>query len=326
MALLYAERLYDLDKEYLLYKLSVMAIEDIGLGNIETVHDFMKTRINKDNIEDLGGKDYLLKKVSEFTLSIKDRSACELPMLANFSIDLHGKPKEYVEQLYLDEDIDISIRLMAGWEILGSDKLKNSFILNKEDNIERFINLNKDLIKDNKVIDIIRDGYNIHKEPHFIAMGLLKSIYEIEKNMSLGNYKTGSVVEKTFKKHFVGKGWLLDGVDWHTKEGKTAIYNFSKENNILTKELKSLGVYQDNIPHIIGLLFRSIGHQVNKRLVYPTAVKILKEVEKVSIQSVLNNKNINSKLLFEIFIKTYPLLRNKIESSLTIPDPQSFPF
>ena len=51
LALTYAEELYDLERSYLLYRLSI-----IGLGNVKAVNDFISTEIKKDSILERGGE------------------------------------------------------------------------------------------------------------------------------------------------------------------------------------------------------------------------------------------------------------------------------
>ena len=60
LAIDYASKLYDLERSYLVYRLSIIAVEDVGLGNLSLVNEFMDTEIKKANIEDKGGKQYVL--------------------------------------------------------------------------------------------------------------------------------------------------------------------------------------------------------------------------------------------------------------------------
>lgn len=325
LAVEYAGYLYDIDKSYLFYRLSIIAVEDIGLGNIDLIHDFMGTQIKRVNIEGRGGKDYILKVVKDFAESVKDRSACDLCSLA-FMDDFDHTTQGESEKLFLNESAPVVNRLIAGWEVLGAKKLQNPLITNKEDNLDKFMDINEVLIKNEKILSIMKNGYLIHRDPHFIAIGLLASLLEKEKNQKVGKFTTGDFVEKTYSKTMVNNTWLLDGVDWHTKEGKSAIYNFCKQPNEMTDWFDKNNIHQDIRANIIGLLlFRAVGHQVNKRMVYPTAIVIMKLVQKMEFEKITSNE-LDYNDTIKLFEKSLPSLNTLLKQNLTTPDPKYFPF
>jgi hypothetical protein len=327
LAITYAEKLYEIDKSYLLYRLSIIALEDIGLGNIDVVHDFLSTQIKKDNIANKGGKNYILNVVSDFSKSIKDRSACDLTELATIKSGVKLFNNENLDMVFLDNNETIINRLFAGWNILGSKKLKNPLISESEDDLEKFLDLNKKIIKNPKILDIIKDAYKIHREPHFIALGLLESLLDKETGMKMGQYETGYFVKKDFNIDFADNKWLIDGIDWHTKEGKSAIYDFCKEKTITQTNLKKLGVTYDKMPLVIGmLLFRHIGHQVDKRLFYPSAVITMKLTERIGFKNIIGNNNADFTQIMKTFVEDYPILQKKIKEKFKLPDPKFFPF
>lgn len=325
LAVEYAGYLYDIDKSYLFYRLSIIAIEDIGLGNVDLIHDFMDTQIKRVNIEGRGGKNYILQVVKDFADSVKDRSACDLCSLA-FMDEFDAKSQEENEELFLNENAPVVSRLVAGWEVLGAKKLKNPLITNKEDNLEKFMDINEILIKNEKVLSIMKNGYLIHREPHFIAIGLLASLLEKEKEQKVGKFTTGEFVEKVYNKTMINGTWLLDGIDWHTKEGKSAIYNFCKQQNETSDWFDKHNIHHDVRPNIVGmLLFRCIGHQVNKRMVYPTAIVIMKLVQKMEFEKLTSNGMDYNETL-KVFEKSLPNLNVLLKQNLTTPDPKYFPF
>jgi len=281
----YAEKLYDLERSYLVYRLSVIAIEDIGLGNTNLVHDFLSTKIQKDKIEELGGKDYVMRIVSELTTSIKDRSACEVVTLASFYKEKYTETKKTNEEVFLDNEELIVNRVIAGWEILGVKNFKHV----EENNLENFIELNSRFIQDEKILNIIRYAHSIHKETHFSSYGLLSYVYEKEKKkkIKVGKFETGDYVSTDCPIDLIDNKWLIDGVDWHTKEGKSAIYEFITENTAIMSYVRSMKLDKESMASIVGnLLFRKVGHQVDKRLIYPTAIVILKLTEQMVFKSI----------------------------------------
>lgn len=292
LALNYAEQLYDMERAYLLYRLSIIAVEDVGLGNIDVVHDFMSTEIKKAQIEERGGKDYVLNVVEDLASSNKDRSACDLTYLAGFYEGVNKNTEDKsLEQLFLSNDVSVVKRLLAGWQVLGTKRQKNPFVQKEEDDLERFIELNSKLTSNQKILEIMRSAYKFHREPHFIALGLLDYLYnnELKAGGKVGNFNIGETMNKTYTPQMCGYNnkWLIDGFDWHTAEGKKAIFEFCKTDNELIRYLRAntKPIDEENFAHGVGtLLFRENGHCVNARLIYPSAVEILKVCITKSVQ------------------------------------------
>lgn len=323
LALEYAEQLYELERSYLLYRLSIIALEDVGLGNTDLVNDFLSTEIKKANIEEKGGKNYVLEIVEKLSTSVKDRTACDLMVLASYS---HNKlNNEDLENIFLSPEIKLAERAFAGWSILGAKKQPNEYIEKKVDDVDLFLEANKKLNVSEDILNIIKNGYKIHREFHFIAMGLLASQLEREKDFTIKNFKTGDIFERNFEQNLVDNYWLIDGIDWHTKNGKSAIFEFCNSNSDTVKYLKSLNVPYNNISSIVGsLLFRAVGHQVDKRLIYSTSIDVMKEVEEITFSQFIPKENI--KELKIIFNNDLPILNNKIEKLMIKPNPMRFPF
>lgn len=329
LAINYAEQLYEIERSYLVYRLSIIAIEDIGLGNVDLVHDFLSTEIRKANIEARGGKDYVMKVVAELAQSIKDRSACDLVSLASFYQEKIETNKTF-EEIFIDDQMPVVNRVLAGWEILGAKKLQNPLVKNSENSdLENFLELNSKIVSDKKILDIIRFAHTIHREPHFISLGILAYLYEQEKKkeIKMGKFKTGESVNKEYPIKMIQNKWLIDGIDWHTKEGKSAIYEFAKEKSEIVDYLKTMVIDRESIGTLLGmLLFRHSGHQVDRRLFYPSAVAILKITEQLTFKELTHNESADFFKASKIFEKSIHQINQKIEKQFTIPDPQYFPF
>lgn len=327
LSLSYAEKLYELEANYLVYRLSIIALEDIGLSNITLVQEFLSAQNKQEEIELRGGKDYILKVVADFSKSVKDRTAADLTELARMSSPLQSSDTPYLENLFLDSSKPLVNRLLAGWELLGSQKLKNPLISNDEEDIENFVELNSKVVQDKRVVDILQNAYMVHREPHFIALGLLSNSLKQEEGRYVGKHLTGSVIAKTFSEKVIANKWLIDGIDWHTKEGKSAIADFINSKPKSVETLIRLGVSYDNLPAAIGLLaFRLNGHDVDKRLVYPSSVVILKMVQRLEFKNLVQNDGADFNNMLAIFATDYPHLQMHIENTFKTPDPQFFPF
>lgn len=323
LALEYAEKLYELERSYLLYRLSIIALEDIGLGNVSLVNDFLSTEIKKANIEDKGGKDYVLKVVEDLSNSVKDRTACDLMVLASYKNNI--LPNDKLEEIFLSSEHSLAERAFASWSILGAKKQPHDSIEKKIDDIELFLDTNKKLNISEDILNIIKNGYKIHREFHFIAIGLLASQLNLEKDFTIKGFKTGDIFERNFNANLVDNYWLIDGIDWHTKNGKSAIYDFCNTNSDTTKYLKSLNIPYNNLASVVGsLLFRAVGHQVDKRLIYASSIDVMKEIEDITFSQFIPRENIRE--LKTIFNNDLENLNIKIQKAMIKPNPMRFPF
>lgn len=324
----YAEELFEFEKNYLIYRLSIIAVEDVGLGDVDLVYDFLSTEIKKANIEERGGKDYVMGLVEKLCLANKDRSACDLISLSFLYEDTMLDSANHKET-FLNNNEMLVKRVLSAWEMLGAKKMKNPLIKNNDDNINLFLELNSELVEDPKVLKIMELSYKIHNEPHFIAIGLLSYLYTKEKRAKskIGKYNAGDILVKDFPIELIKDKWLLDGIDWHTREGKAAVYELSKEQIEVNKYLREFLIDSESISTALGmLLFRKVGHQVNKRLIYQNSVAILKTSEQITFKKMLYNDNADFFVADKLMDSAMPIFRDNVIKQFNGTNPKYFPF
>lgn len=269
----------DLDKFYVCYRTSIMAIEDIGLGNPELVHDFLSTSLKKANLAEKGGDEYIKNTIIALANSVKDRTACDATWLAG-KITPPDLERESLLEYYKDFQLDIIERALAGWLFTGTKKIKHGNITEKDEisQIEDFINLNRELGVDEKTLEVVSCSYGYHKEPHIFAYPLLSLALKNESGKKLGMYTTGDSFTKNFETpiyYHHGIPILMSAVDGHTSEGKKVLEKVKLQKNI-QNIIKNLPKNVQNylLKHA---LFKAEGQVVNKRLFYPTAGNIYKK-------------------------------------------------
>lgn len=269
----------EIDKFYVTYRTSIMAIEDVGLGNPTLVHDFLSTSLKKANLQEKGGDDYIRKVIKELAESVKDRTACDTTWLAG-KIKTPSLEEVDLVSYYKDTQLNIIERSLAGWLLVGTKKIKHGLITERDENsnIEQFLEINKNLGVSESVLEVVKCSYSYHKEPHIFAYPLLSLALENEKDKTLGIYKTGDSFSKDFSSpiyYYQGIPILMSAVDGHTSEGKRVlekIRNQSNIQNIIGNLNEEIQIYL--MKHA---LFKAEGQVVNKRLFYPTASKIYKQ-------------------------------------------------
>lgn len=275
-----ASQLWDVCKElnkfHATYRTSIIAIEDIGLGNPELVYDFLSTSLKKNNLIEKGGDEYIKNIVIELAKSIKDRTACDASWLAG-KLSPPMLDNQSLTSYYKDPGLSVIERTVAGWLLTGTKKIKHEFITEKDSdsNIEDFVTINKDLGVDDKTLEIITCSYPYQKEPHLFAYPLLTLEFKKDLGKKIGTYNVGDFFEPKIESpvyYYRGIPILLAAVDGHTSEGK----------NVLGK-VKQLTVIKKIIGHLSGdtqeyllkhALFKAEGQVVNKRLLYPAATAI----------------------------------------------------
>lgn len=269
----------ELDKFYVCYRASIMAIEDVGLGNPELVHDFLSTSLKKANLLEKGGDDYIRNVIIGLADSVKDRTACDTTWLAG-KINPPQLDNESLLNYYNDEQLDIIERSLAGWLLTGTKKIKHGSIIEKDDitNIEDFISINRVLGVDEKTLEVVKASYGYHKEPHIFAYPLLSLALKNEQGKKLGAFTTGDSFGKNFESpiyYYRGIPILMSAVDGHTSEGKRVLEKVKLQNNIQ----KIIGNLPEEVQSYLlkHALFKAEGQVVNKRLFYPTASGIYKK-------------------------------------------------
>lgn len=315
-ACVYAGNLYELDKNYLIHKLGTVLLEDIFLSDIDLINEFFIYANHKNH-----KKIDIINFIKRFSQSVKDRTAYDIIEITKIK-----NVKEYKspEKILNDKNAVIIDKFQSAKQILNDYNVKNP--LNSNDyNIEKLLN-EFDISSNSKIVETIKNIYINNKDSNFLLLGFLEKSYENEKNQVLGKFKTGDIIEYNPKEELINNKWLLDGIDWHTKEGKSAIQDFLKENTELKNyliEIKPISEFDI----IIGLLlFKIIGQEVNKRLFYPTAVMASKLSKKLEIEKIIGHKNFEQEELINLFNKNYDILKKLIKEKFVMPDPDSFPF
>lgn len=321
LAGIYAQKLCDLgERSYLAYRLSIMGVEDLGIAALDEVTPFSNTRIKKAEVDKNGGVEYLVEVAKNFAREKKDRTACDLVTLSQGFIPEEVSLEEHKE-IFLNPEYHEVTRALSGWSVLGAKKHKTELIEPGEDRLEEFLKLNEKLLskspKKDKILSILEDSYMVHREPHFIVLGLLQSIFEKEKNMIMQNYKTGDFISRDYVRILAQNYFLVDGVDTHTSQGKTAAYNFLKKPSLTVEWMDKNSIdYEARFNVVKCLSFRAIGQQVNHRLFYPTAAKVMREIQ-VETLNRYAGKELDTKEALKSFSASIPIWNNCIEDVIT---------
>lgn len=321
LAGIYAQKLCDLgERSYLAYRLSIMGVEDLGIPALNEVTPFSNTRIKKAEVDKNGGIEYLVDIAQRFAKANKDRTACDLVTLSQGFLP-EDVPLEKHKEIFLDHNQHEVTRTLSAWYVLGGKKHKTEFIQAQEDRLEDFLKLNEKLLEKSpekdRILTILEDSYLVHREPHFIALGLLQSIFEKEKGLTVQSFKTGDFISRDYVRVLAQNYFLVDGVDTHTAQGKTAAYNFLKKPSLAVEWMDKNEIdYEARFNVLKCLIFRTIGQQVNHRLFYPTATRVMREIQKETLDRYAG-QDLDVKEALKAFTASIPIWNNCIEDVIT---------
>ncbi len=318
----YLEFLWTHDRNYITYRFGTILTEDVGIANIPLLEEYLSTKLAKKAIDEKGGLDFLLKLTEQACESVKDRSSCDAGYISSFySIPAN----EDLKEMFLNPQNHYTDRVNASWSILGNKKFQNYQInYTVEEDLPTYLELVKQLTSE-EFSQLVEKAYSTQIENICLGMPVVLSAYEYEKNTASNpKLPVGKVIENmyvketTFYHEATGLEIISCGIDGHTREGKTAYYQYLKSRNDFSKYLNQHKVpYEEHINILKHCLFRLEGHEVNKRLYFPSAVQIMRECESniLNIKAGFNENVLDFHEIKNILLKDIPII-NQIREQI----------
>lgn len=260
-AMISAILLFNTDRIKFLRRMSVIALEDIGFGNIKLVSKILdyadshkKIRGPTAHTEELSE---CLALVAELAQSVKDRSPCQLAVAAKGcagSIARVGRlPPERCAAIYGDESADLHMRCLAGRSLTGSLSIEKLRI-GKADRKAYMAALTK-LDLPARIISIAEIGAGLGGE----VAGLAVNVPILYRPMKMESRTTR--INRLPPAELI-RGLLSAAYDKHTLEGKYALAAFAANCNPLRQFSEKQGV---QARRIIGfLVFMAEGSVVDR--------------------------------------------------------------
>lgn len=315
LAKTYVDFLWEHDRSYLTYRLGTIITEDVGITNIPLLKKYLDTKLKKEEINNMGGLDFIQEIVKQSCESLKDRSSCDAAYFSSYfsfsnkiSEALNSFKKEndkvsYLREVIKNKDYSYVDRINAGWVILGNHTFKNdklpffsSYLVNEKskniDNLESFIE-SFELSED--FLNVMRNAHLTQKEQIVLGLPIVQYMFneDLEKNETVKKINIGDTIEKvycleqSYEQPHIKLNILNSSIDGHTREGRIVFANYLKMKNAFTDYMNKLKVpYESRSLILSHCLFRVEGHEVNKRIYFPGAVKMMLDCS----QSVLNMK------------------------------------
>ena len=219
-------------------------------------------------------------------------------------------------------------RIQAAWILLGDKKFKHEqlhFDLtypqnDKEqiiDNIPLLLNTLKNIGLNDNILNTVEKAYATQVENMCLGIPVVSLLYQeslkAEEINGTGKFKVGQTIEHTYVKEtsFYHKQLDIDfisaGIDGHTREGKSVYYRFLKLKNKFNDYMYSLNIPSEKHFLIFShCMFRTEGHEVNKRIYFPGAVSIMRDCEQQILMQKAENEDIDFNIIKKILIEEMP--------------------
>lgn len=274
----WAHALWNADRSYGLFRMAVIAAEEIGGANPALAARYLESEIRRAWFDERGGSKALVFFAREFALSPKDRSSCDLAGLAKRAsvapANLRGEWADAapfandmpsLESLALDDALDPRARQTALWMLAGTTRIPVSadMIPATEGDQSLFFSVCQRLCEDEDLKTVIRKSMSLNKEPNPIGLALCRRLALAE-----GPFISPEPFEAATQT--LGN-WTLAGIDMHTREGKAAIAQWLKHSKPLQRLMAPISSWSDKLNLLGYLVFRLEGHEVSPKMSYPTA-------------------------------------------------------
>ncbi len=342
LALSHAQYLFETDRSYLQYRLGIMLTEDIGIANIDLLNDYLETNISIKNIDSRGGLKFINNIIERACLSNKDRSSCDSAYLASFS-GLYSNHNFSNSYSFFLPHIEYLSQIKTLWTLLGNVKYNHDQLLfnidelpinekgKKIDNIEKTVSFLKELYLDppktnyttsdlkylqspnqfEKLIKVFQLSYNTQRENICLGLPIIYQHFLFESQQNIPHF--GKPINKFNTDNFsifhkpTGLYIPNSSIDLHTSDGKFIAEKFLNHKNNFTQYLLDTGVPSEYALDIFKhMLFRTEGHEVNNRIYFPTAVKVMKDCSEQVLSFKANNKKVSFSALQSILLQELP--------------------
>lgn len=275
-----ASAAYDMDKKYLMRRLGIIAIEDVGAGSLYGVLAVLAALGSQHWRQMFDERRMLCFLADLLAKAPKDRTACMLCVLADFDkeIDKEGwakLPNEALREKVLDTSLTTTERMTAAWLMAGTKKFFGFAMPKENDRPPRALfqlmvetgMCRATLYAAAKLASRLGEGM-------FVALLFMDQWLRETKRVSVVSFPTPPTPK-------VGK-LLGAAYDMHTREGKAAIGKFKKENaEELASFLEHVPAEQRDLA-VYFAVFWAEGGVLARRAIYANANDTVVEAERLA--------------------------------------------
>ena len=281
MAKFAASAAYDMDRKYLMRRLGIIAIEDVGAGTLYGLLAVLAVSGSSAWREAADERRLFCFLAEMLANAPKDRTACELCVVADFDKtvpkDEWGKwQNQQLEEIAANKANPVVDRMIATWMMAGTKKFFGTTMPKENDRPARYL-----------FAMMAKSGmcratlYAAAKIASRLSEGMFVSLYFMDEWLRKTKRMSIKVADMPPTPK-VGK-LLGAAYDMHTREGRTAIGKFRKEN---WSELKPFLEHCPNDTRELQLwfgVFLAEGGVLSRRVVYHNTAELYELTERLEL-------------------------------------------
>lgn len=277
MAIRCASAIHSLEPDYVWRRLCTVVLEEVGVCDLDLCARFLWVATNKTWRNKNGGSlEYLYMLVEKMCRSVKDRNACDLPLITFCDPGLEDHRKaaklvtgEQLAEVIADNNAPLRNRALCAQHLAHVEHP----LVTKSEGKQLYIEALKAAGFDPLMIDIVRMGMS--KQYEMMPYGL-PFVNEMVKRSSELLAEPDELTDLPL----VG-GLPSEAFDIHNQEGKRAIAYFYAACKPVREAFNDLLSTDKQVcHHAIGvILFRIEGQLVDSRLVYDGSTQLRKDAE-----------------------------------------------
>lgn len=289
------------DKKRLWRRLVVIALEDIGLADLELVSQVVWVSGKRAWRERNGGERKVVFCLVEALCGApKNRDACDLVGIANADPALSEAreamaylPTNDLKTQALCQNGSLEYRTIAAWYLAGTITYPAD---NLQSRVGRFIHLVEclqELGVSHDTVEVLRTASGKSREP--IAIGLAVLCGAHQKKSHQGDVHTEDV-------RSLGEigGWPSEAFDIHTRPGGRAIRKFAATCAPVRQLVNDVTDPRQRAQAVASAVFRVEGSRVDRRCVFRQFADIQRRADLTSLQQFGLSRAIAKELLYEV--------------------------
>lgn len=264
-------------------RLIVIALEDVGIGDLDLVREVLLLS-GRTSWRAQNGGDWLFASslVSQLCGSVKCRDACDALVITDLSPHLIPQRSAFLDlgdndlcHILADGTRSLGERVLAAWLITGTKRFPAFSLPERDGSFSELLDVYRSLGVPEHVLEVARLGSTRTNEGHPLTLPLIWLLAHSAESRTVET-KVGQ------QPRLIG-GWPEYAADMHTRTGKRAIRLF------LTKCESMLDLVKQHLPataveEFVGtLVFRAEGEEVDRRLVYPGSHALLRDAEQAHL-------------------------------------------
>jgi hypothetical protein len=263
-------------------RLVVIALEDIGIGDLDTVRRVLLAATRKSWRAQNGGDwEVASQLVKALCAAPKSRDACELLVTADLHPNMKHQRTAFLDlsanqlaDILVDVDCSLAERTLAAWLIAGTKRFPAYALPEKEGSFSELLEIYRHLGASDEVLEVARLGSTRTQEGHPLTLPL---VWLTATSSSISIEKAAFVEPRSIR------GWPAEAYDMHTRLGKVAIAAFAKKSSTLTALMQQHLPLSSHVEFVGTLLFRLEGHVVDRRVSYNSIKGLLRDAEAAHI-------------------------------------------